>query len=270
MYDPGEIVRRNPVQRRRATLTFLILFAAAGSGQAQSTPPSATAPSDTTAVGSESSTAASDSFVERVQALDRRLFRDIYAIDNRAFRSFVFISDATAYRAFYGSVPAALVYSSLDGNGDWSDVYRLALSEAVTLGATLQLQKVFERDRPPHELAGVGVRTRSSVNASVEENTYSFPSGHASTAAALAMSWSLSYPEWYVIVPGALWASSVAVSRVWRGRHFPGDVIAGIVLGAAVATTIHLLDPVITPGFLKSDDSDTSPSVRFAIAVPIP
>ena len=270
MYDPGEIVRHNPVQRRRAILTFVTVFVAVLSGRAQSTPPSSAGPADTTAIESDSSRADSNSFLERAQAFDRRLFRDVYAIDNRAFRSFVFISDATSYRAFYGSVPAALVYSSLDGNGDWSDVYRLALSEAVTLGVTLQLQKAFERDRPPHELAGVGVRTRSSADASVEDKTYSFPSGHASTAAALAMSWSLSYPEWYVIVPGAIWASSVAVSRVWRGRHFPGDVVAGILLGAAVATTIHLLDPVITPGFLKSDDPNSSPTVRFAVAIPIP
>lgn len=268
MCDPGKIVRCRKVQWRRVTLTFLLLFAAVASGHAQSTPPIAVAPSDSAAAESSLSEGASDSFVERIQALDRRLFRDIYAIDNRAFRSFVFISDATSYRVFYGSVPAALFFSSLDGNGDWSDVYRLALSEAATLGLTLQLQKAFERDRPPHELAGVGVRTRSSGEASVGDESYSFPSGHASTAAALALSWSLSHPEWYVIVPGAIWASSVAVSRVWRGRHFPGDVVAGIIFGAAVATTIHLLDPVITPGFLKSDDS--SPSVRFAVAIPIP
>lgn len=210
---------------------------------------------------------ASNSFVERIQIFDRELFRRIYAIDNLAFRSFVYISDGTSYRGFYGSVPAALVYSSVDGNGDWSDVYRLALSELTALGASLGIKTIMERDRPPHELVGVDIRSRDGDTA--VDKSYSFPSGHAAVASAIVMSWSLSYPEWYVIAPGVIWASSVAVSRIWRGRHFPGDVAGGILLGALAATTVHLLDPIITPGFMKGEEDAPKPTPRLFVTIPI-
>lgn len=253
-------------RQRRCALTAFALFCVVQSGHAQS-PSADSADSGPPATSDTVQTAGS--FVGKVQALDQHLFREVYGIDNAAFRSFVFISDATSYRAFYGSVPAALVYSTADGNGDWSDVYRLALSEVLTLGATLKLQKAFERDRPPHELAGTGIRVRPDDGDDVDSKTYSFPSGHAAVAAALVTSWSLSHPEWYVIAPGVIWASSVSVSRIWRGRHFPGDALGGLLLGGAVATIVHWLDPLITPEFLKSDKPASDSSPRFAVVIHI-
>jgi membrane-associated phospholipid phosphatase len=85
------------------------------------------------------------------------------------------------------------------------------------------------------------------------------PSGHASLAAAIAMSWSLSHPKWYVIAPGAVWASSVALSRVWLGVHYPSDILAGTLLGAGIGVGVHLLGPVITPAFLEGDDGSAPP-----------
>ena len=61
------------------------------------------------------------------------------------------------------------------------------------------------------------------------------PSGHTSGAFATATALSLKYPEWYVIVPSYLWASSVGLSRMHLGLHYPTDVLAGAVLGAGSA-----------------------------------
>jgi undecaprenyl-diphosphatase len=60
----------------------------------------------------------------------------------------------------------------------------------------------------------------------------SFPSGHATTAFALAALLALWYPRWR-------WASLaiaglVGLSRIVLGSHFPADVVAGAALGAAV------------------------------------
>lgn len=267
-YDPVSHSRSLLVQR--CVFAGIALFIGVFSGHAQISPegPDHPAPVDSAHTDPEP-VKASDSFIGRLQAFDRHLFRQIYAVDNPAFQSFVYISDATTYRTFYGSVPAALVYSSADGNGDWSDVYRLALSELLTLGASEEIKKAMRRDRPPYELAGTGVRIRSDDGDVVDDKSYSFPSGHAAIAATLVTSWSLSYPEWYVIAPGVVWVSSVAVSRIWRGRHFPGDTVGGILLGAAIATTVHLLDPLITPGFLKADESASNSPPRFAVVIPI-
>jgi len=60
----------------------------------------------------------------------------------------------------------------------------------------------------------------------------SFPSGHTTVAFATATSLSLAFPKWYVITPCYLWAGTVAYSRMHLGVHYPGDVLAGIIVGA--------------------------------------
>ena len=61
----------------------------------------------------------------------------------------------------------------------------------------------------------------------------SFPSGHATTAFAVAAVLSFWYPRWT-----AAWLALAAVvgwSRIALGSHFPSDVVAGAILGVAVA-----------------------------------
>jgi membrane-associated phospholipid phosphatase len=60
----------------------------------------------------------------------------------------------------------------------------------------------------------------------------SFPSGHTSSAFALATSVSLEYPKWYIIAPSYAWACTVGYSRMRLGMHYPSDVFAGAIIGA--------------------------------------
>ena len=57
----------------------------------------------------------------------------------------------------------------------------------------------------------------------------SFPSGHATTAGAIAMALALLFPRWrwFFIVAGLV----VAISRPVLGVHFPSDVAAGLIFG---------------------------------------
>jgi undecaprenyl-diphosphatase len=59
---------------------------------------------------------------------------------------------------------------------------------------------------------------------------YSFPSGHAATAAALAAALGLGVPA--LRLPLAAVVVVVMVSRVYLEWHFPSDVLAGATLGA--------------------------------------
>ena len=67
------------------------------------------------------------------------------------------------------------------------------------------------------------------------ETDPSFPSGHTSTAFALATSLSMQNKKWYIVIPAFAWASSVGYSRLYLGEHYPTDVIAGAAIGMASA-----------------------------------
>ncbi|MFG2719072.1 bifunctional phosphatase PAP2/diacylglycerol kinase family protein [Streptomyces sp. NPDC048416] len=64
-------------------------------------------------------------------------------------------------------------------------------------------------------------------------HTSSFPSGHSASAAAFATGVALESTRYGALVAPA--AAAVAFSRVYVGVHYPGDVLAGCVLGAAAA-----------------------------------
>lgn len=61
----------------------------------------------------------------------------------------------------------------------------------------------------------------------------SFPSGHAASAFAFASGVATALPQAGIPLTGL--AAVVAYSRVHTGVHYPGDVIAGSVAGAALA-----------------------------------
>jgi undecaprenyl-diphosphatase len=66
--------------------------------------------------------------------------------------------------------------------------------------------------------------------------TTSFPSGHSASAAAFTVGVALESPE--LAVPVGALAAGVAVSRVWTGAHYPGDVVAGVALGTAAGLAL--------------------------------
>ncbi|MHB1277377.1 MAG: phosphatase PAP2 family protein [Bacteroidia bacterium] len=71
---------------------------------------------------------------------------------------------------------------------------------------------------------------------------YSFPSAHSSNAFATATALSLMYPKWYVITPAFLWAGTASYSRMHLGMHYPGDVIAGALIGSGSAVACYYLN----------------------------
>ncbi len=69
----------------------------------------------------------------------------------------------------------------------------------------------------------------------------SFPSGH--TAAAVAFASGAGHVLPLASVPLHALAALVAYSRVHTGVHYPGDVLAGAVIGSVVAdVTVGMLD----------------------------
>ena len=96
---------------------------------------------------------------------------------------------------------------------------------AITCGILIfhRVKRIFCRMRPrdiePHCWANIVTRDR-----------FSFPSGHSTTAFAVALSLGSFYPE---IMPLLLvLAANVAISRVVVGMHFLSDVLVGSGAGA--------------------------------------
>lgn len=197
-------------------------------------------------------------------SLDGRLMLSIYEIEAPAFATWMRAADATAYPVFFGGpVLTTAGVGFARGGEDFADAYRLIVSEAATVTVISALKSLVARPRPYFALDDIDSRSRRLGIEPTPSDRFSFPSGHSGTAATLATSWSLSHPRWYVIAPSAAWASSVVVSRVWLGVHYPADALAGALLGTGVAFAVHLLGDAITPDALERQGEEDDPPVSL-------
>ena len=120
-----------------------------------------------------------------------------------------------------------------------------ALPQAVLYAAILLTKGALARARPLADLAASFSSGDAFLAFGESGRKHSLPSGHTATAFALATvvwAWAGSSPS----RARRRWARSLAVlcatltglARVYAGMHFPGDVIAGAILGVASATIV--------------------------------
>ena len=93
------------------------------------------------------------------------------------------------------------------------------------------LKQLVERERP-FTSVGPEIVVRGTAIEGL-----SFPSGHATTAFALAVLVTAFLPARWRAVP-LLWAVVVAVSRLYYGEHNLLDVVAGAAIGTAFGTVV--------------------------------
>ena len=115
----------------------------------------------------------------------------------------------------------------LYGSAAVRPVILMAITGVLGVGFYKAVKHVFVRERP--------FITHSSISLAMAPlDRYSFPSGH--TLHAVSFTWqALAYfPELgWVLVP---LATLIAASRVVLGLHYPTDVLAGAVIGFALAS----------------------------------
>lgn len=212
-------------------------------------------------------TAPSDS-TEGVTSLDVRVLRAVYA-SPPAVASVWRVADWTSYKVFMGA-PVVTSIAAAAGTVEPAFAYRLIVAEGAALVSYYTLKNLFQRARPYRVVPGIASR-RASGTEELEAvfDPYSFPSGHAAVAFAVATTYALEAQQAAVTVPALVWASSVAVSRMWLGVHYPTDVLAGSLLGAGIGLTVHALGDVITPGALEDGPADPSAQVPV-VTVRIP
>ena len=127
------------------------------------------------------------------------------------------------------------VFAALVLIGAGGEAARVGLKLGVAAGLAAMVSQVFKRMwRRARPTAGI-----IGFTALVENpDAFSFPSGHAAAAFAVAMAMS-------GLVPGgpafALLAFAVALSRVYLGAHYPLDVGVGAVIGLLCGGAARLL-----------------------------
>lgn len=100
-----------------------------------------------------------------------------------------------------------------------------AIGTVIAVGVNQPVVNLVQRVRPYNAMAGVEVLVKHS-------HDFSFPSDHTVVAgAAAAAIWLVNRR---VAVVATIAAVLLAFARVYVGAHYPGDVAAGLALGAAV------------------------------------
>ena len=140
-------------------------------------------------------------------------------LSNAANRSVLWLAIAGGLAVFGGRTGRRAAFSGVASIG--------VASAAVNLG----VKSLAERDRP--DRAGAGVIEDRHVRMPASS---SFPSGHSASGFAFATAVGREMPA--LAFPLRLLAGAVAYSRVHTGVHYPGDTVAGSLVGGATGLVV--------------------------------
>jgi membrane-associated phospholipid phosphatase len=129
-----------------------------------------------------------------------------------------------------------MLYGFISGD---AEAKRNGVELFINVGASTLITEIIKRtvnrERPADKYP-------NDVFSNTVTHGHSFPSGHTSLAFSTAATVSIQYHKWYVTVPAYLWASSVGYSRMYLGKHYPSDVLAGAAVGIGTAYAGHWLN----------------------------
>lgn len=176
------------------------------------------------------------SALREVARIDDAIYRAVAATPSPTLdRSLARLSRACDRSALWIGVAASL--AGLGGRRG-RRAARVGLGSIAVASALVNvgLKPLYRRARPDAgpTLATVGRAVRMPRSAS-------FPSGHAASAFAFATAAGGEIPA--LALPLRSLATAVAYSRVHGGAHYPGDVIAGSLIGGAAAAAVDRLMP---------------------------
>jgi membrane-associated phospholipid phosphatase len=161
--------------------------------------------------------------------MDGSLFRWINRLANRTGWAHGVI---TAY-AKYGIALFALLLVATYLDGRRHDDMRAVAGSVWATGATLialgigqLIGGAIDRARPYEAMTGIHLLIDKTTD-------FSLPSDHATVVGAVAAGLMFTNRRWGTVA--AALAVVMAFARVYVGAHYPGDVLAGLALGAAVA-----------------------------------
>ncbi len=111
----------------------------------------------------------------------------------------------------------------LGGEATRCFVLLAAVAAIISVGLTTALKLLIKRKRP-REATGFY---------STRYDRYSFPSGHATRVACLAVIFSHQFPHWAAVFYAV--ALFVALCRIALGIHYISDILVGLAIGSLVS-----------------------------------
>ncbi len=178
--------------------------------------------------------------------------------------------------SFWGYVPSCLAVAIVCGFG-----WRLRLGVTLILAIvfadamTIVAKSAFASPRPH----AVDARVRTigafesrlaplTTGTSMPADDFGFPSGHVATTAAWALGLAWSRRKRWHLGAAATWIALMALSRMYLGRHFPADVIGGLVVGSAALAIARLaLPPASAGSSTLTAGARTAPGVVLIVVV---
>ncbi|MFJ8542190.1 phosphatase PAP2 family protein [Streptomyces sp. NPDC093586] len=164
-----------------------------------------------------------------LRAVDGALYAAVASTDTPTLdRSLRRLSRAADHSRISLGIAAALALGGARARG--AALVGVGAVAVTSTAANLLGKRLVRRPRPDREAARVTVGRHVPMPASA-----SFPSGHTASAVAFATAVGVVLPA--AAAPLGALATAVGYSRVHTGVHYPGDVVAGAVLGVAGAAT---------------------------------
>ncbi|MDR0363548.1 MAG: phosphatase PAP2 family protein [Bacteroidales bacterium] len=167
-----------------------------------------------------------------LQQIDESILFFLNGLHNAYFDAFFWCGTNTwTYLPLYIAI-VWLLYKQY-GNKIWLPVLFIILTVLLTDQITNLIKGAIQRLRPTHNpVVAPFIHTVNDYRGGF----YSFPSGHACNIFGMALFlYRIITPKrWILTVALFAWAGITAYSRIYLGVHYPGDILAGIILGGLI------------------------------------
>lgn len=166
--------------------------------------------------------------MESLLQLDRSVFLILNHIRHSFLTNWIaLILSGVGTAGIVWFVLGALLFLKEEKRDHWFFVLLFLAGGFSYVITELVLKPFFGRLRPSAEIGAILIG-----NTQYSPNDFSFPSGHATIAFAMAVVLTSKEPKlrwaWYSL------AVLICLSRIYLGRHYPLDIIGGAVVGFAI------------------------------------